>query len=123
MKIVEIANNQNNKMNFQHKDLAAGRWFEMSLMEQLGNIGSEVGRAINWKNKNNPQNSWKAFVRALELIDLTISDKKNLSRLKEIVRMREVLADFFVGNNLFKSSDILWQKYFQNFAYAARKNR
>jgi hypothetical protein len=110
-------------MNFQHKELAQGRWFLMPLVEQMGNVGSEVGRAINWKNKGNSQNSWAAFTRALELLDLTIADKKNVARLKEIVRVREVLADFFVGENRFKSTDISWQKYFGHFAYAARKNR
>jgi hypothetical protein len=25
-----------------HKELAAGRWFELSLVEQLANIGSDV---------------------------------------------------------------------------------
>ncbi|NBV05958.1 MAG: hypothetical protein EBS06_01815 [Proteobacteria bacterium] len=110
-------------MNFQYKELAQGRWFEMSLMEQLGNIGSEVSRAINWKNKSNALNSRKSLERALELIDLTISDKKNISRLREILRTREVLIDFFIDKNSFKSTDLSWQKYFLNFAIAARKNR
>lgn len=110
-------------MSFQHKELAEGRWFQMSLMEQLGNVGSEVSRAINWKNKNNFANSQAAFMRALELIDLTILDKKNIFRLREVVRMREVLVDFFLDKNQFKSSDSSWQKYFGYFAIAARKNR
>jgi hypothetical protein len=29
----------------QHRDLAAGRWWQLTLAEQLGNIGSEVSRA------------------------------------------------------------------------------
>jgi len=33
-----------------HKKLAEGRWFQLSLCEQLGNIGSEVDRALHWKN-------------------------------------------------------------------------
>lgn len=109
-------------MNFQHKELAQGRWFQMSIVEQLGNVGSEVSRAINWKAKNNLTNSRQAFFRALELLDLTISDKKNISRLKEVVRVREVLSDFFMGKNQFKSTDNSWQKYFSYFAIAARKN-
>ncbi len=32
-------------MTVQHRDLAAGRWWELSLAEQLGNVGSEVSRA------------------------------------------------------------------------------
>jgi len=29
-----------------HAELAAGRWFDLSLVEQLAHIGSEVDRAI-----------------------------------------------------------------------------
>jgi hypothetical protein len=35
--------------NFIHKELAAGKWFTLSLPEQLANIGSEVGRARRWQ--------------------------------------------------------------------------
>jgi len=38
-----------------HAGLAAGRWFELTLMEQLGNIGSEVGRATRAKAQGNEQ--------------------------------------------------------------------
>lgn len=108
--------------NFQHKELAQGKWFNFSLVEQLGNAGSEVNRAINWKKKGNNENSLKAFERALELIDLTVSDKKNAKRCREILRTREALCDFFVGKNQFNSSSDSWQKYFLQFAYAARRN-
>ena len=37
------------KMEFQHKDLA-GRWAQMSLAEQMLNIGSEVSRANRWRS-------------------------------------------------------------------------
>ena len=46
----------------QHKDLALGRWQKFSLLEQMANIGAEVGRAINWKNRNE-ENSKMAFER------------------------------------------------------------
>ena len=55
-------------MNFQHKELAAGRWSTFSLVEQMANVGSDVGRAINWKAKGNLPYSQKAFERALELL-------------------------------------------------------
>lgn len=29
-------------MRLVHRDLAAGRWFDLSLVEQLANVGSEV---------------------------------------------------------------------------------
>jgi len=31
-------------MNYKHKGLAQGRWFQLTLIEQLANIGSEVER-------------------------------------------------------------------------------
>ena len=77
----------------QHKQLAAGRWQKFSFLEQMANIGSEAGRAINWKNKGREEYSRLAFERALELLDLTIADPKNKQRLRELLRLREVLAD------------------------------
>ena len=110
-------------MNIQHKQLAEGRWFKFTLAEQLANVGSEVERTILWKSKNNNDYSQKAFVRSLELLDLTVEDIKNKSRLKEIMRVREALVDYFVFDNQFSSSDELWRKYFYPFNFAARINR
>lgn len=105
----------------EHKNLANGRWQEFSFMEQMANVGSEIIRAISWKNKNNRAYSQLAFTRGLELLDLTIADEKNKARLKEIVRLREVLADYFAFNNIYGSNDRLWQNYFLAFNYAARQ--
>ena len=104
-----------------HQQLANGRWRQFSLMEQLANIGSEVERTISWRNRN-LQNSRLAFERALELIDLTLADEKNAKRCKEITRCRELLSDYFVGDNEWKSSDQQWRKYFYSFNYAARRH-
>lgn len=110
-------------MTYQHKQLARGRWFELTLAEQMANIGSEVERTISWKNKNNRDYSRKAFERALELLDLTVEDAKNRFRLKELLRLREALIDYFVFDNEFSSSDELWRKYFHPFNFKARKKR
>ncbi|MBU1130561.1 hypothetical protein KJ840_00290 [Patescibacteria group bacterium] len=109
-------------MTYIHKEMAAGRWFEFSLMEQLANVGSEIERTINWRNKGDMKYSNNAFERGLELLDLTIADKKNSGRLKELTRLREVLVDYFFGDNQYSSSDRLWQKYFYYYNYAARIN-
>jgi len=106
-----------------HKDLAAGRWFELSLVEQLANVGSDVIRTIKWKNKGNLDLSKKAFERALELLYLTVEDPKNRHRLKEILRTREALIDYFMFDNEHSSSDELWEKYFYAFNYAAALKR
>lgn len=110
-------------MNFVHQDLSQGRWFQLSLAEQLGNIGSEVGRAIAWRKKERPQLSEKALERALELFDLTLADSRWRFRLKEIARAREVVGDALAGDNFYQSSFGDLEKYFTQFALAARKNK
>jgi hypothetical protein len=107
-------------MSFQHKGLAAGRWFELSLSEQMANIGSEVIRAINWKKKGNEAYKNAAIDRALELFDLTISDRRYLKRLRELTRLREAFIDFIDYDNQYGSSDVQWQSYFDSFNFAAR---
>ena len=103
----------------QHPSLAAGRWQTLSLMEQLANIGSEVERALKWQERNNPEYSRLAFLRALELLELTLADPRHRRRLKELTRTREALLDFFLGENEFRSTRKSWSNYFYAFAYAA----
>jgi len=110
-------------MTYQHRELAAGRWYELSFFEQMANVGTEIGRTISWKNKGKPDISQRAFERALELLDLTISDKKNQRRLRELLRVREALADCYFFDNIYRSSDEFWQRYFYPFQFAARANR
>lgn len=108
-------------MNVQHKQLAAGRWREMSFLEQMANVGSEVSRALNWQKKGNREYCERAVNRALELLSLTIDVPSHLSRLKELTRLREALLDYFYGQNEFGSTERLWRRYFDPFAYAARQ--
>lgn len=109
-------------MSCQHKDLASGRWKQLSLLEQMANIGSEVERALNWQAKDNAAYSQKAFERALELLDLTLASTTVPARFKELARVREAIADYFVGANQFKSTEISWRRYFLPFACAVRSH-
>jgi len=107
-------------MNYQHQNISAERWAGFSLYDQMANIGSEVERAINWKEKSNLEYSNLSFYRSLELVDLTLKDAKHRPHLQEITRLRECLVDFFSGNNQYLSSADSWRKYFYPFNFAAR---
>jgi len=107
-------------MGIQHKELAAGRWSNLSFAEQMANIGSEVERAINWKNKNNNCYSLLAFERALELLDLTIKDGKQNDHLNELMRLKEELADYFVSGNIHCTTPESWHNFFYPYSLAAR---
>jgi hypothetical protein len=110
-------------MTAQHRALAAGRWCQFSLVEQLANTGSEVERALNWKQRGNVEYGMRAIERALELLDLTIADARHRGRLRELTRLREVLVDYFYADNGFGSSPARWHTYFHAFAVAARAGR
>jgi len=109
-------------MEYYHKELAAGRWQTLSLAEQMGNIGSEVYRSINWFRKKDNERLEKAFERALELFDLTLDDPRWKGRRKEIARSREVFCTLLTDSekieNLDKELDSL-NNYFLQFGIYA----
>lgn len=96
-------------------------WHEKTLAWQLGNIGSEVLRAINREKIGDNVGRQNAIERALELIDFTISDKKHLKRLKEIYRLRELLAANYAKDDYYQINLNDLQDYLLPFAILARK--
>lgn len=104
-----------------HPTIPQEKWNALSTIEQMANIGSEVSRAINWKEKDTTS-MHMAVYRAIELLILSIEDKKNAAGLKEILRVKECIADYFLGDNIYKFTDQWWQKYFLEYAVAARRH-
>lgn len=100
---------------YQHSGLAAGRWTEMSLAEQMLNIGSEVSRANRWKAKGNEEQCHRAADRALELLTLTIDAQRGKHDLGEFCRLYEVLADYYYGDNEYQTDPVKLQRSFDIF--------
>lgn len=96
----------------------------MTFVEQMANIGSEVGRTAKWVQKSKPAMAEGAFVRALELIDLTLKFGRLDSpdrgyMLKELCRVRELFCGAYEGADV---SLLIWlDKYFGDFALAQRR--
>jgi hypothetical protein len=109
---------------WQHQD-AATPWGQLSLAEQLGHVGSEVGRAVRWAGQDAARSQAACF-RALDLIDLTLDDERHRcqpARLRELARAREVMVDFLAGSNEHRSTAESLERYFTQFAVAARLAR
>lgn len=102
-------------MVLSHKELGGERWLSFSLPDQLAHIGSEVERALSWQKKGEEANMKSSLWRALELIDLTISDYRWRGRLKEILWLRGVLCDYFLAANSFGVSPRILRQYFLQF--------
>lgn len=103
-----------------HSNLSVGRWFELSAMEQLGNIGSEVERALRSHEAGADDRFESAFGRTLELIHLTVTDPKWKFRLKELLRIREVFCDYLLGENTYSITPDQLKKDFLRYGIAAR---
>ncbi len=108
-------------MGYQHRELAQGRWNQLTLVEQLGNIGSEVERVLRWQEKGNHKYAMRAMDRALELFELTLDCPANKGRVREVARAKEVLLDFMVGQNEYGSTREL-KRYYLPFAVAVRRS-
>lgn len=112
-------------MNLQtfHNGLTMEQWRSLSLCEQLGNIGSEVGRALSARKQQNTVREEGALDRAMELFDFTIGDPKHHGHRRELCRAREVVCDYFFGGNEYGSTPENLDRYFMAYALAARKDR
>lgn len=97
------------------------RWQKFSLAEQMGNIGSEFSRAKHWEEKGDFDARQKALERMIELIDLTVSDKRRHSHLVELLRLREIICDLMIRGGNYDISLKSLQDYFLPFALSARK--
>ncbi len=104
----------------QHKLQADGEWQKKTFFEQMANIGSEVYRAINWRNKGNEEYAQLAFERSLELFDLTKESELTYPKFKELLRMRELWVDYFKYDNEYNSTQEGINKYFMYTTIAVK---
>jgi len=105
----------------RHRGLASGRWAELTLLEQLANIGSEFSRAARATASGNGARFEAAIDRCLELFDLTLADERWRGRRREIARAREIVCDFLIGANRYSSTAQTLDAYFLGFASARRR--
>lgn len=105
-----------------HASLAAGRWAELTLAEQLANVGSEVDRAIRSWEAGRADRFEPALRRALELFDLTARDGRwRGPRRREILRSREEFCRLFFDHAPTGDAVRTLSAYFLRFAILARR--
>ena len=97
------------------------RWHTFTFAEQMGNVGSEVERAIRAHESGNRARFDRALERALELFDFTAADARwSGHRRREILRAREEFCRLFYDENVSPESSSGLRRYFLAFAIAAR---
>lgn len=96
------------------------KWQKMDILSQLANIGSEVSRLIYWRKNADQKECEAAFWRVLDLLDLSIDCVAGIKRAGEILRLREVLCDYFLETKNYRVSPQILEAYFLPFALLAR---
>lgn len=92
-------------------------WASQSVFWQLGNIGSEVGRALKAKRSGNESRMTSAFYRGIDLMNATVVAwvAQNKSPY-ELLIAREQFAKTILTDD----EDLTLEKYFMDFAIAER---
>ena len=101
------------------------RWRQLTFNEQMGNIGSEVGRAIIAHRNGNEMRKNRAIDRAIDLFSATVEviiGTPYSYRLKEVLRARDEFLHLFFDDTFDYDADNI-ERYFMNFAFAARQGK
>lgn len=93
-------------------------WFNMSFEVQISNVGSEVHRAIRWKNRGKEKGKIEFCQKAIEFLNVMKEDPKNEQRKEEIDFRITELEDYFLGNNDRNTTDEMLIEYYDSFLYA-----
>ena len=108
----------------QHQGLENGRWAELTLPQQMANIGSETSRIYRALEAGKEARAESAFARFQELVDLTImygrSDASPMLRsamLEELCRFRELDCKAFLERDLAELA--AFNRYLDHFALVA----
>jgi hypothetical protein len=72
------------------------KWREFAFSRQILMIANELNRACNWIKKEDFKETKLCYERAFELLYLTIQEVKKIEKLKELLRVKEMLALFYI---------------------------
>lgn len=90
------------------------KWFRLSLVQQMINIGNEVKRAL--KCSSDEYKKIMFFQRAIQYTQLTMEDPQNIHVLPELLISKEVLEDYFGKHELASTGEQI-NRYYQTFQY------
>ncbi|MCM8795903.1 MAG: hypothetical protein NC928_04395 [Candidatus Omnitrophica bacterium] len=84
-------------MNKWHKTITKEKWAGFSLKEQILMIGSEILRAKNWLEHKDIETTLICYERAMELIDLTVTQGDlSLKIRKLLLQLREAIGFLYL---------------------------
>lgn len=88
------------------------KWFALSLVQQMVNIGNEVKRGL--KFDSDPEKKNMFFEKAIQYTQLTMEDCKNAHVLPELLISKKVLEDYSGEHNLACTGEQI-RRYYQAY--------
>lgn len=82
-------------MNKFHKGITQNKWNQYSKRNQVLMIASEMGRAKSWIINKDSDKAKDCYLRAIELLDMTVGDFKWRNGWKELLRFKELLGEAY----------------------------
>lgn len=101
------------------------RWAGLDIFNQMGNIYSEVGRSFKNRGRSNEKDHDEAVARAIDLLNATVQALNDTGspKAKEVSRAKEQFLAVITNTDASQESIQSLDRYFMQFAIAARLNR
>ncbi len=97
-------------------ELSLEKWRNLPRDKQILNIAAELSRTKNWLKAKDYSSTETCLKRTLELIDLTVELRKDNYGLKELLKFRGVLADFYINKEKNYNKFMSLSKVFLDFS-------
>ncbi len=106
-------------------EIDQAKWSKLDIFNQMGNIYSEVGRSFKTLGSEDTKTHNAAVERAIDLFDATIQSQRAIKspKAKEVLRAKEQFLSIITTKNTSQSAIDSLDRYFMQFAVAARLNR
>ena len=101
------------------------KWAKLDIFNQMGNIYSEVGRSFKTRKQIDKKDHKAAVIRAIDLFDATVQALTVIKspKAKEVLRAKEQFLTTITDNEAAQDSINSLDRYFMQFAIAARLRR
>ena len=101
------------------------KWAQLSIFNQMGNIYSEVGRSFKTRGQTDTKDHDAAVIRAIDLFDATVQSLTAVKspKAREVLRAKEQFLELAANTDATQESVQSLDRYFMQFAIAARLNR
>lgn len=101
------------------------KWAKLDIFNQMGNIYSEVGRSFKTQGQKNSRDHEEAVSRAIDLFDVSVRVliAKKSPKAKEVLRAKEQFLSLIFNDNTTPEAVQSLDRYFMQFAIAARLHR